>query len=55
MNDGEETWARCLRLCRDIADLTTLHARVMALYRRVRIMRPAKNELMMYEPDTSSG
>ena len=27
--EGEEM-ARCLRLCRDVADLTTLHARLMA-------------------------
>jgi Domain of Unknown Function (DUF326) len=27
--EGEEM-ARCLRLCRDVADLTTLHARFMA-------------------------
>ena len=28
-DEGEEM-ARCIRLCRDVADLTTLHARFMA-------------------------
>ena len=27
---GDEEMARCVRLCRDVADLTTLHARFMA-------------------------
>lgn len=27
---GEEGMERCIRLCRDVADLTTLHARFMA-------------------------
>lgn len=26
---GDEEMAQCLRLCRDVADLTTLHARLM--------------------------
>ena len=29
LEEGEEM-ARCVRLCRDVADLTTLHARLMA-------------------------
>ena len=27
---GEEDMARCIELCRDVADMTTLHARFMA-------------------------
>lgn len=27
---GSEDMARCIRLCRDVADLTTMHARFMA-------------------------
>ncbi len=27
---GSEEMARCIRLCRDVADVTTLHARFMA-------------------------
>lgn len=27
---GEEDMARCIELCRDVADTTTLHARMMA-------------------------
>lgn len=27
---GEEDMARCIELCRDVADITTLHARMMA-------------------------
>lgn len=27
---GNEEMARCIELCRDVADVTTLHARMMA-------------------------